>query len=62
MFSEFNEVLKSAGIPSDWSDLMGQREVSRMTVSSIGNSEGLKQSRITGIAMRNPTSGNVVRL
>lgn len=62
LFSEFNEVLKSAGIPSDWSDLMGQREVSRMTVSSIGNSEGLKQSRITGIAMRNPTSGNVVRL
>ena len=62
LFSDFDDVLKSAGIPPDWAELMGQKEVSGMPISDIGGPEGAKRGKITGITMRHPTNGNVVRL
>ena len=62
LLSDFDDVLESAGIPPDWADLMAQKEVSGMSISDMGGPEGAKRDRITGITMRHPTNGSIVRL
>ena len=57
LFSEFEDVLTSAGIPSNWAELMGQKEVAGIAVSGTGTG-GTARGRITGVTMTNPSSGS----